>query len=121
MNFASIFSHEPTRQTFVPGDVLIRQGDGNDKLFIILEGEVEVRISGNKVATLKAGDLFGELSLLDKEPASGDVVGTVPGSFVTLDERRFVVVSQQNPFFTLALLRAVGAKLRAMNAGLAAS
>lgn len=119
MNFASIFSHEPTRQTFAEGDVLIRQGESNDKLFIILEGEVEVRVGGRQVATLKAGDLFGELSLLDHEPASGDVVATGTGAFVTLDERRFVVVSQQNPFFTLALLRVVGAKLRAMNAGLA--
>jgi len=119
MNFASIFRNEPTRQAFAPGDILIRKGASNDKMFIILVGALEVKIGDKRVATLKEGDIFGELSLLDKEPASGDVVATEAGEFVTLDERRFVAVAQQNPFFTLALLRVVAAKLRAMNEGTA--
>lgn len=115
MNFASIFKNEPTRQTFSPADVLIREGEANDKMFVILSGELEVRVGGRAVASLHEGDLFGELSMIDKEPASGDVVALGSGEFVTLDERRFLVVSQQNPFFTMGLLRVVSAKLRAMN------
>ena len=38
MNFASIFKTESTRQTFTAGDVLIRQGDANEMMFIILSG-----------------------------------------------------------------------------------
>lgn len=119
MNFASIFKNEPTRQTFSSGDVLIRQGEANDKMFVILSGELEVRVGGKTVATLHEGDLFGELSMIDKEPASGDVVALSTGEFVTLDERRFLVVSQQNPFFTMGILRVVSAKLRAMNQSVA--
>lgn len=115
MNFASIFKNELTRQNFSAGEFLIRQGEPNDKMFIILSGELEVRVGGKAVASLKEGDLFGELSMIDKEPASGDIVALSDGEFVTLDERRFLVVSQQNPFFTMGLLRVVTAKLRAMN------
>jgi CRP-like cAMP-binding protein len=115
MNFASIFKSEPTRQTFSAGEILIRQGESNDKMFIILSGELEVKVGGNAAALLKEGDLFGELSMIDKEPASGDVVAVTDGEFVTLDERRFLSVSQQNPFFTIGILRVVTAKLRAMN------
>lgn len=115
MNFASIFKSEPTRQTFTAGETLIRQGEANDKMFIILEGELQVLVGGKAVATLKEGDRFGELSMIDKEPASGDIVALTSGKFVTLDERRFLVVSQQNPFFTMGILRVVTAKLRAMN------
>ena len=43
--------------------------------------------------------------MIDKEPASGDVVAVTDGEFVTLDERRFLSVSQQNPFFTIGILR----------------
>ena len=114
MNFASIFKSEPTRQTFSAGEILIRQGESNDKMFII-SGELEVKVGGKAAAVLKEGDLFGELSMIDKEPASGDVVALTDGEFVTLDERRFLSVSQQNPFFTIGILRVVTAKLRAMN------
>jgi CRP/FNR family cyclic AMP-dependent transcriptional regulator len=117
MNFASIFRNEPTRQTFAPGDILVREGETNDKMFVILGGELEVRVGGKPVAKLSEGNVFGELSMIDKEPASGDVVALSGGEFVTLDERRFLVVATQNPFFTLELLRLLSAKLRAMNSG----
>lgn len=117
MDFASLFRNEPTRQTFGEGETLIRGGDDNDKMFIILSGELEVKVGGRIVATLKEGDVFGELSMIDKEPASGDVVATMPGEFVTLDERRFLSVSQQNPFFTMGLLRLLSRKLRTTTAG----
>ena len=119
MNFASVFKNEPTRQTFAPGDILIREGEMNDKMFVILSGELEVRVDGKRVATLSEGNVFGELSMIDHEPASGDVVALSTGEFVTLDERRFLVVATQNPFFTMGLLRLLSAKLRAMNAGTA--
>jgi CRP-like cAMP-binding protein len=115
MNFASIFKNEPTCQPFTAGQVLVREGEANDRMFIILTGELEVRVGGKTVARLKEGELFGELSMIDQEPASGDVVAVTDGEFVTLDERRFLVVSQQNPFFTMGILRIVSAKLRAMN------
>ena len=121
MNFASIFKTEPTRQTFTAGDVLIRQGDANEMMFIILSGELEVRVAGKVGAILKEGDLFGELSMIDQEPASGDVVAVSDGEFVSLNEKRFVSVSQQNPFFMMGILRAVTAKLRAMNQSVAGS
>lgn len=117
MNFASIFRNEPTLQTFSAGDILVREGDKNDKMFVILGGELEVRVGGKPVATLTEGNVFGELSMIDKEPASGDVIALSAGEFVTLDERRFLVVATQNPFFTLGLLRLLSAKLRAMNSG----
>ena len=85
MNFASIFKTESTRQTFTAGDVLIRQGDANEMMFIILSGELEVRVAGKVVAKLKGGDLFGELSMIDEEPASGDVVAVSEGEFVSLN------------------------------------
>lgn len=45
-NFASIFRNEPTLQTFSAGDILVREGDKNDKMFVILGGELEVRVGG---------------------------------------------------------------------------
>ena len=59
--------------------------------------------------------------MIDEEPASGDVVAVSEGEFVSLNEKRFVSISQQNPFFMMGILRAVTAKLLAMNQSVAGS
>lgn len=50
--------------------VIIEESEVLEKLFIILNGKVEIMKSGNLIASLGAGDFIGEMSFLSKEPAS---------------------------------------------------
>lgn len=60
-----------------PGTVIIREGQPGQGLYVILHGEVDVsKIDGSEkvlLATLKAGDVFGEISLLHDEPTTATV------------------------------------------------
>lgn len=116
MNIANLFKNEPSKLTFKAGDVLIRKGDANDKMFIVLGGELNVVIDGISVAKLNQGDIFGEMSLIDKTPANADIVGAQAGEYVIIDQKRFLFTSQQNPYFALAVMRCLTAKIRAMDA-----
>ncbi|HVP63034.1 MAG TPA: cyclic nucleotide-binding domain-containing protein [Myxococcaceae bacterium] len=55
------------------GEVVIAQGGQGDGLYVILAGEVEVLRNGATAGTLGAGDVFGEMSLLDGVPANATV------------------------------------------------
>jgi CRP-like cAMP-binding protein len=55
------------------GEVVITQGARGDGLYVILAGEVEVLRDGGVAGTLGAGDVFGEMSLLDGVPAVATV------------------------------------------------
>ena len=45
------------------GEVLCRQGDAADRMFVIVSGECAVRIDGARIAVLKEHDVFGESAL----------------------------------------------------------
>jgi CRP-like cAMP-binding protein len=67
---AHIFNEE----SFAPGQRILRQGFAGSGFYVIMEGEVAIRIDGEDRARLSKGDFFGEMSLLLGEPPVADVV-----------------------------------------------
>jgi CRP-like cAMP-binding protein len=55
------------------GERIIQQGKTMGRMFIIMEGQAEVRVNGKHIVTLSGQTLVGEIEFLDKLPASADV------------------------------------------------
>jgi CRP-like cAMP-binding protein len=79
------------------GEVLVRAGERSDGLFVVLSGEVEVRREAQPVARLREGELFGEMSLLHKAPASADVVASRRTSLLRLPHEDFDALVSSHP------------------------
>jgi CRP-like cAMP-binding protein len=60
-------------RTFPAGEPVVREGENGQALYVILEGEAEVRRSGRTTAALAAGQFFGEAALLVERPRTADV------------------------------------------------
>ncbi|MBW1853020.1 MAG: cyclic nucleotide-binding domain-containing protein [Deltaproteobacteria bacterium] len=58
------------------GERIIQQGKVLDRMFIILEGQAEVRVNGKHLVTLSEQPLVGEIEFLDMLPASADVLSS---------------------------------------------
>lgn len=71
------------------GDVLIKEGERSDGLYIVLSGEVEVKKANQLLAHLKEGEIFGEMSLLQKTPASATVQASKRTSLLRLPREQF--------------------------------
>jgi CRP/FNR family transcriptional regulator, cyclic AMP receptor protein len=67
-----------TETSIAEGQMLMKQGDYSTELIAIEEGTADVTQDGKKVATLKEGDLIGEMGLLERRPRNADVIATSP-------------------------------------------
>ncbi|HEY2729405.1 MAG TPA: cyclic nucleotide-binding domain-containing protein [Polyangia bacterium] len=84
------------------GTVVIREGDAGQGLFVVLSGEVEVskRQAGGgelALARLRAGDVFGEMSLLTNQPTSATVTAALPSTILFLARDYFQRLIQALP------------------------
>jgi CRP/FNR family transcriptional regulator, cyclic AMP receptor protein len=66
------------------GQMLMKEGDYSVELIAIEEGTADVLQGGKTVASLKAGDLIGEMGLLERKPRNADVIATSPMRLIKL-------------------------------------
>jgi CRP/FNR family transcriptional regulator, cyclic AMP receptor protein len=103
-----------TDEVSVPaGRQLTRQGHASDSFYVLLEGEVEVIVDGKKRATLKAGDFFGEISMLDRGVGTATVVTKSPVRMMVMSHAQFRDAIKTSDALLVKVLSAMGARLRA--------
>ena len=79
------------------GETLIREGERSDGLYVILTGEVNVEVRGAQVASLKEGDVFGEISLLTRTAATATVQTSKKTSLLRLPREDFDAIIMSHP------------------------
>ena len=102
---------------FRRGEVIFHAGDPGDALFIIVSGEVKIAIpseTGDEaiLATLRPGDVFGELALLDGAARSATASALAATEAVVLPRERFRELIATEPAVRDALLASLAAELR---------
>ncbi|HET7726015.1 MAG TPA: Crp/Fnr family transcriptional regulator [Candidatus Limnocylindrales bacterium] len=102
---------------FRRGEVVFHQGDPGDALYVVAEGRVKITLPSDTgdeaiLATLRPGDFFGELSLLDGAPRSATAVALDPTETLVLGRDRVRDLIDRVPSFRDALLTAITHELR---------
>jgi CRP-like cAMP-binding protein len=99
----------------MPGQVLFEKGDIGRHMYVVKSGEVQV-IDGNHVfETVSAGGLLGEMGLISQSPRSATIRAVRESVVVPIDEKRFLFLVQQTPFFAIRVMRVMSARLKRMN------
>ena len=108
-------AHTMSEESFPAGQRILRQGFSGAGFFVILDGEVSVKVDGVDIASLGKGDFFGEISLLLGEPPIADIVAVGPVQALQLagpDLREFLLAY---PPVMYRMLQAVGRRLDRAN------
>jgi CRP-like cAMP-binding protein len=98
--------------TVPPGRVLTEQGTIGREFFLIVDGQASVKRNNRRIATLGAGQYFGELALLDRRPRSATVISDTDMRLLVLGQRQFNGVLDAIPALSRKMLAAMATRLR---------
>lgn len=97
------------------GNHVVEQGANDAGLQVVLEGSADVTVNGVERAALTPGDYFGEISMIDGRPRSASVVAGPDGlTTFALSSLAFAPVVRENPDVAETLLKALTARIRAL-------
>jgi signal transduction histidine kinase len=98
------------------GQLVLREGDTGDSLYIVLEGELEVtkRRGGQEVvlSSYEPGQFFGEMALLERAPRSASVRTLRESRMLAIDQAAFQTLLSRSPSAPFNILRTVTSRLR---------
>jgi CRP-like cAMP-binding protein len=110
-----VFRKDPEGISYAAGTKIFSEGETGTQMYVVLEGEVELRIRGGVVETLGPGEPFGEMALVDHSPRVATAVAKTNCKLVAIPEKRFLFMVQQTPHFALQIMRVLAERLRKMD------
>jgi len=100
------------QQEFESGDTIVRKGEEGAGFYLILDGAVEIRSNGNTLSRLGPGQFFGEMSVVDAQPRSADVVAVEPSRVLLLSAWSFKSLVSERPMIAVKMLQEFVRRLR---------
>ena len=106
---------------FPKESVIVSQEDRGDALFVVTCGKVKVVLYGKSgreviLSVFKPGDFFGEMSLLDNQPRSANVIAVEASTLLVLERKAFAEHLQAHPRVALNVLAELSKRLRRADA-----
>ena len=116
MDLRSLFARSDNAQEFQANSTIFAEGTPGDVMYVVLDGEVELRVRGEVLEVAGPGEIVGEMALIDTKPRSATARAISDCRLASVDERRFLYMVHETPLFALHVMRVLADRLRRMNA-----
>ncbi len=108
--------NDPAAKAVMAGDTIFSEGEQGDTAYVVTEGEIELSIHGSSIETLGSGGIFGEMALIDSQARSATAKAKTDAKVVPIDQRRFLYLIQNTPFFAIEVMHVMAERIRKMDA-----
>ena len=103
--------------SFSPSEILARQGEAGDEMYIILEGEIEVSVDGTAgnrevLARRGPGEVVGEMSIISREPRMASLIAASELRILRIAQKEFEGILRERPQTGLAVMRVLIKRLK---------
>jgi CRP/FNR family cyclic AMP-dependent transcriptional regulator len=101
--------------TFAAGETIVAKGAPAKEMFLLRKGKVAIKVGDETVEEIASGGIFGEMALIDRSPRSASAVAIEDCEVIPIDERLFIILVQDAPYFALDVMRVLAERIRKMN------
>jgi CRP-like cAMP-binding protein len=112
IDFSILTGNGIETQAIRAGEIIFREGDKADQLFVIKSGHVSIQLGNRALADLPPNSIFGEMALIDDAPRSATAIATTDVELVPISEKQFLFLVSQTPYFALKVMRVLARRLR---------
>jgi CRP-like cAMP-binding protein len=107
-------------KVYIDGEMIIRQGETGDSMYVVQGGRVEVlqdSLKGGEqhLAFLDAGDFFGEMAVFEKEVRSASVRAKGEARVLKIDKKALLTRIREDPLLAVNLLKTMSHRIRNLN------
>lgn len=106
-------------KNYSDGEIIIRQGDSGNCMYVIQEGKVGVfRDNGGtevQLAVRTEGDFFGEMALFSKEVRSATIKALGEARILTVDKRNLLASIQKDPSLAFRMIETLSGRVRELS------
>jgi len=106
--------------TLPAGEVLFREGEAGDRMFVLQSGRVQLTRNGHKgvelVATVGPGEFFGEMAIINNRPRSATAEVIEPAKVLALDPHTFEAMLAKNAEIAVRMILQLASRLDEANA-----
>jgi len=99
-----------------PGDIIITQGEKDERLFMLKKGKLNVFIQkdgvNKKVGEVQTGELFGEMAFIDKNPRSATVAAATESDVLIVTAQSFIRALEEQPEWMQQFIKTLIKRLR---------
>ena len=106
-----MFRNQPV-ESFPAEAVIFQQGDPRTAMYVVNEGEVEIRIGGKLLEVVGPHEIFGEMAMVDGQPRTASAVARTACKLVLIDQKRFEFLIRETPYFAIEVMRVLVDRLR---------
>ncbi len=107
-------------KTYQDGEIIVRQGEKGDCMYVILDGQVEIISESEdqeiRLAVASQGDFFGEMAIFEREVRGATVRALGQARVLTVDKNNLLGRICKDPSLAFRLLETMSRRIRIMNA-----
>lgn len=107
-------------KTFKADEYIFYEGEKGSEMFLVLSGKIEIlknSIDGSqiKLAEIKPGNFFGEMSVLDDQPRSATAIAATDSILISIGKNNFEAFLCVQPEMTLKIMNVLCSRIRSLN------
>jgi CRP-like cAMP-binding protein len=111
MNLLEVFKDSDHLVSFPAGQVILREGEPGDHMYVVMKGELSITITGKLIATASPGDIVGEMALINSETRSATVAADTDCVLADIDRSSFDSLLKYVPDFTTHVMNVLAGRL----------